>query len=132
MNYALVYNVKDGFHVKNYTDSYEFIRTEVDGWIEHINLPVFDERHIDVWLNEEGKILGLEPTIALFNKKDLVDVVVGTIVFTRYNDDGETLPLSTEDIAYIIHTFDNTKDIEFVYRDVEHKFHTCTLKGFEI
>ena len=102
MNKGLVFDGKN-FDVKTWNDgeSYEFLRNNVDGYIEHLNVPVLDERNIDIWLNEEGKLIGLEPTIVLTNDGRMVDVVVGTVVFTRYDDEGATLSLTDGDVDYI-------------------------------
>jgi len=102
MNKGLVFDGKN-FDVKTWNDgdSYEFLRENVDGYIEHLNVPKLDERKIDIWLNEEGKLIGLEPTIMLSSDGELVDYIVGPVVFTRYSDDGETLSLADGDVDYI-------------------------------
>ena len=102
-NKALVWNgVNLTEHV--YVDSYEFLHSAVDGYIEHIPTEL-EKFNIDVWCNEEGKLRGLEPTLLLTHNGVVYDTVVGNVVFTRFNDEGETLPLTKDDIKRIATVF---------------------------
>ena len=96
---AMVY---DGFSlaVKEVTgDSYDFLRNTVDGYIEHI--PVDSLGSIDMWGNEEAKLIGLSPTIALAYKGKIYDVVCGTVVFMRHDGKGNTIGLKDKDIKFL-------------------------------
>lgn len=97
---ALVYDgtflVEKEFDKKN---SYEFLRNAVGGYIEHI--PMESLGSIDMWCNEEGKLLGLEPTIVLKYEGKEYDFVCGSVVFTRHDGRGGTIGLKKEDIDFI-------------------------------
>lgn len=59
--------------------------------------------NIDLFINEEGKYIeGLKPTGVMMSKGDkIIDILMGPILFTCTDDDGDTLPLNTEQITYL-------------------------------
>ena len=72
----------------------EAMQSVVDGSIEHVGLHGFD-----VWVNEEGKLRGLEGNIYL---EEIDDILCGDILVTKSNDEGETIGLTKKDIDTII------------------------------
>ena len=91
-----------------FEDSYKFLSETVDGYIEHVVVPAFDSRRIDMWCNEEGKFRDdLLPTVVLANNHRQYDFIVGYVAFTRSTPDGETIGLTDDDIKYIKDKFDN-------------------------
>ena len=101
---------------EDFSDSYEMLRKNVNGYIERVSwFPMFEERNIDLWINEEGKLLKLIPTLAIIEKNKLVDILVGNIVFTRH-DEEETTPLKEEDFDYI-KSFIQSYIVSFNYFD---------------
>ena len=85
-----------------FEDSYKFLTDAVDGYIEHVVVPAFDSRRIDMWCNEEGKFRSdLETTLVLAHKHKQYDYICGNIAFTRSTPDGETIGLTDEDIKFI-------------------------------
>lgn len=79
--------------------SYEVIRSAVDGWIEAVDLS--DE--MTMWVNEEGKLIGLirnDMATKMFREVfGNVDVIMGDVIFTGGSDDeGETLGLTDEQL----------------------------------
>ena len=83
-------------------NSYELLRNAVGGWIECANV----EHNIDIWLNEEGKLIGLEPNrlaTALFWDKWGIgtDIIVGNVFLATNDEEGETIGLTKEQIDYI-------------------------------
>lgn len=92
------------FQVKEFNkeNSLKFLQQEVDGNIEKIPyIRVLNEEGINVWGNENGKLLGLEPSICIYHRDELIDVLVGNIVFTKTNENGETIGLTDNDISFI-------------------------------
>lgn len=83
-------------------NSYEMLREAVGGWIECVRI-----RHdIDMWLNEEGKLNGLERNnfaTALFWDAFgfMSDIIVGNVIFTSSNEEGETIGLNLEQVTYL-------------------------------
>lgn len=110
MDKYLVLKANGKFETKTCrNDSYHFLRNVVGGNLEHIDwIPQFGDKGIDIWINEEGKLIGLDPVIALKDTYNFVDVLNGDICFARFNSNGETLPLSDEDIIYIKEQFNQT------------------------
>jgi hypothetical protein len=84
-------------------NSYELLSETVQGYIECVSLPSLG---VDMWINEEGKILQLPQNPkgnALWVKEyGLTDYIAGNIVFTRVNDEGETIGLTDEQIEALI------------------------------
>lgn len=103
---GMVYNPATGLKVVEYTDSYKFISDSVGGYIERIPVTMFDEEHIDMWCNENGKLIPLDPSVALYYKNKLYDIVMGNVVFTRSNKSGSTLTLTDNNIAKIKNEFE--------------------------
>lgn len=53
-------------------------------------------RAVDVWFNEEGKLIELEPNLNLVHRGERFDVLVGPAFFTSHNKEGDTLSLPEE------------------------------------
>lgn len=93
-----------------YDDSYSMLRENVGGILQVVsNIPCFQERNIDLWIHEEGKLLDFLPTIALMSKNQIVDVINGKIVFAKADAEGETIPLNDSDIDFIKSVLQNFK-----------------------
>lgn len=89
-------------------DSYDFISDSVGGYIESIPLSQFNSKGIDVWCNENGKYEGLVTSMLLSHDGKIYDNVVGDVVFTRCNEEGETISLTDDDIKFIKEVFDKS------------------------
>jgi len=82
------------------SDELEALQSAVGGWIEAVDLA----EDLTMWVNEEGKINGLELNsiaTALFDKyfENNFDVIVGDIVLTGGTDSkGNTVGLSPEQL----------------------------------
>ena len=97
-------------------DSYKFLSKCVSGYIERIENACLEKRGIDAWCNEEGKFNSeLEPTLGLSSNGSIYDVVVGNVVFTRFNDEGETISLTNDDIKYVKHLLNNENSTFCIY-----------------
>jgi hypothetical protein len=82
---------------------YETLSTAVNGMIELVSI----NEDIDMWLNEEGKYIGLEPNIIatiIWNKVfPNFDIVMGDVIITGGSDDeGNTIGLSDESIQDVM------------------------------
>lgn len=71
-------------------------QTLVDGYIETIR-PIQQNSNIVAVLNDSGKINNLEPNFISNNS----DIVVGNVVFTKSDDEGEFVSLTNKDLKYI-------------------------------
>lgn len=83
---------------------YDTISTAVNGMIEVVSL----NQDIDMWVNEEGKLIGLEPnTIATLIWNEVFpnkDVIMGNVLITGGADNaGNTTGLTEESINDIMH-----------------------------
>jgi hypothetical protein len=90
------------------------MQSEVNGLIEMIDI----DDHICIVCNEEGKILDLELNRVVGN-----DIIAGNFFVVRFNDDGDTISLSKEEIKKYSDQY-NQKSIE----ELENKL---VYMGFE-
>jgi hypothetical protein len=83
-------------------DSYEFLRSSVEGWIECVHLASIG---VDMWLNEEGKIYNLPTnefgTVLFFREFNFLDRICGNIVITSSNKNGDTVGLTAKQIEQL-------------------------------
>lgn len=84
-----------------FSDKLEDLQSLVDGHIEHLTFEGLNDHYIDCWINEEGKLKGMKPSLAYTHAGQIVDIVVGPLVFTRYDDFGETYGLTDLDLNTI-------------------------------
>lgn len=80
-------------------DSYTPLRDAVGGLIQAVDL----NHDLTMWCNEEGKLMGLTPSMmgTLMWEKTfgMTDIIVGDVVFTGGTDDeGETLGLDPKQL----------------------------------
>lgn len=85
-------------------DSYQLLRDAVEGYIECVHLSSLG---VDMWLNEEGKLIGLEPnalaTYLFLREFNTLDVIMGNVIFTGGADEeGETLGLTEEQLQKLL------------------------------
>jgi hypothetical protein len=83
--------------------SYDTLYEGVNGLVELVSL----NRDVDMWVNEEGKVNGLEPNLLatlIWNKIfPNPDVIMGNVVITGgVDEEGNTLGLSEESIQDIM------------------------------
>lgn len=78
----------------------EYMQKQVKGWIEIPYLSdALNARRIDIVINEEGKLEGMEPNMLLLGDGfDVIDVIVGDILFVAHDGEGGTIGLSDEQI----------------------------------
>jgi|LakMenE01Jun11ns_1017448.scaffolds.fasta_scaffold9388050_2 hypothetical protein len=80
-------------------DGYTPLRDAVGGLIQAVDL----SPNMTMWCNEEGKLMGLTPSIIgtyMWEKTfGMTDIIVGNVVFTGGTDeDGETLGLEPKQL----------------------------------
>ena len=107
MNKAMIYDGRKLKVAEYDTDSYEFVKRNVGGYLEHVPLRELDSRNIDMWIDEEGKLKNKSTTIMLTSQNKIYDYIVGTVVFTKVDDEGNTISLTDEDVEFIKYKFDN-------------------------
>ena len=90
--------------------SYNVISTAVGGLIECVTL--HDKEGVDMWVNERGKVEGLDQnpiaTALWVDMYDLTDVIVGDVIVTGGSDEeGFTLGLTDEQVKVFM-AYDRT------------------------
>ena len=73
-----------------FEEGYKTLQELVGGYIE---MPYFYD-DVDVVINEEGKLIGLEPNLPVYYNGDLIDVIYGTAIIISHNDEGDTVSLT--------------------------------------
>lgn len=89
--------------VPDFEHSLENMQNVVGGNLEALDLS-YDEqtgRRITLWLNEEGKLIGLPVNFALLHQGQLIDIVMGDCIITAVDEDGRTVSLSESEIQFI-------------------------------
>lgn len=87
---------------------YEILSDTVGGYIEHITYDKdFANRRIDMWIDEEGKLKGLNPCVAIVDENNvMMDIIVGNVIFTTCDLEGDSFGLTDEEIGFIKTKFD--------------------------
>ena len=76
------------------TGDLESMQEIVGGYIELVRLPGLEEHGIDLYVNEEGKLNGLQANFLIYEGRDLV---VGTVFFVGADEEtGETVSLTAK------------------------------------
>ena len=82
----------------------EALQGIVGGYIE---IPFISERFanetIDIVINEEGKLINLEPQIAVLQRgtNRILDLIVGNCIFASHDEEGEMIGLTDEQIEIV-------------------------------
>lgn len=87
--------------LKEIDNDHTALRDEVGGYLEVVRLP----HDIVMWVNEEGKMYGLQPNFNMVRNGAVIDVVVGNAVFTSTDGDGETTSLTAEQQEHVLNFF---------------------------
>ena len=75
----------------------EYLQSKVGGYIELVSwYNQLSDLNIDMWINEEGKFIqGLLPTFMVVDSKDEIkDIIMGDVVFTSSDNEGNTIGLN--------------------------------------
>lgn len=80
---------------KTIPNTLEAYQKEVEGYIECVCF-----RGYTMVCNEEGKITGLEPNFGFGD-----DVIMGNVIFTRSNSEGEFVSLNEQDVKKVFALF---------------------------
>lgn len=88
--------------IEKWEHSLENVQQFVGGYIEAIRV----NESITMWLNEEGKMQGLEPNFVLVNKDVTVaDTVVGNVLIAGTDSEGNDVSLTDEEITLLQEKF---------------------------
>lgn len=100
--YTGIEGVRHQLTVVPFNSELKYLQSLVGGMLEHFNIDAeLYDLHIDMWIDEQGKLKGLKPTIALMNDGQLVDVIVGNCVFSKFNAEGDTLGLEEYEVGIV-------------------------------
>lgn len=73
-------------------------------YVEHMQVKTANGDHFDLWLNETGKLENMRPCVPLVFGDQVYDVIAGNTLVTRYNQEGDIIALTDEDInAFLDH-----------------------------
>lgn len=85
-------------------------RELVGGYLELLRV----DDDIDLWLNEEGKLMELNGNFNLVVQgKRVIDVVVGDVFFASHDNEGNTTSLNDEQIERIHARFINRRNMKW-------------------
>lgn len=94
---------------ESFEHSLENMQKAVGGYIEAVRI----SDDIVMWVNEEGKLNDLTPNFNLNGVGDLLlDVVVGDVVITGTNEEGDTTSLTHDNIEELKKRFTNRRNFK--------------------
>lgn len=69
----------------------------------------FYEHEIDIIINEEGKLIGLKPEIAVLKESttETLDIIMGNCIFASHDNEGNTIGLTEKQIEIVTEELDN-------------------------
>ena len=71
----------------------------VGGYVQMLPVEGID---VDLWCNEEGKLEGREPNIAIAGPEGVFDIVVGTAFFAEGDDEGDEVGLGDDKVEMLL------------------------------
>lgn len=91
----------------------------VNGTIEHLNpnllVPdMFNDFNIDWWCNDEGKLERFYPNIPIYYNHELVDIIVGNVLVTWSDNEGETWGLNKAQLIHVL------KRLKWLFEEYTH------------
>lgn len=88
--------------LEKFPASLESMQAVVGGYLDALRV----SHSITIWLNEEGKINGLAPNFYLLDQEGKpYDTVVGDVLITGTDEEGETVGLTDEEFEEISNRF---------------------------
>lgn len=116
--------------IEPFKEDLQSLQKQVGGYIEHFDISKeLYTHHIDMWIDEEGKFKDKKPTFILCDSDgEMVDIIVGNCVFTRFTSSGNTLGLRQKDIE-IVGNWLNTLPL-VQYEGPDGKGYAYQVKGY--
>ena len=100
--FAFVVNEDLSYEVSTYTNITRTNELLGCSLIDHIDfIDTIFEKGIDIWIDDEGKLNGSQPTLAFLENGNVVDAVHGKLCFLRFDDEGNTFGLTNSDIEFL-------------------------------
>lgn len=114
---ALVYRTDESgikASVETFED-YRDMQNFVNGYIERVVIPFrIGDTDYDVYVNEEGLFTETLPSMVLFYKGKIHNVIKGNFFISKADEDGESVSLSENEIKEIREYIDkNTRDFRY-------------------
>lgn len=121
MSYFVRYSNKRFDRIPFYEgmDEMQALEEAVKGGVKHIRIPALDEWNIELWVNENGKLLGFPYIGTTINSDGNEEEVYGSIVFTGYDEEGNIIPIASSYLEstiipyYLTHCFEDLKNIYY-------------------
>ena len=105
MNKVLIRRQNEDFKLVQVEElSLEYMQQVVGGFIERVGFnDCLNRLNIDMWINEEGKLIDeLKPTFVIMGNKDnIIDLIMGDVLFTATDGEGNTIGLNDIQIQSI-------------------------------
>ena len=92
----------------------EPLQEAVGGLIDCVRIA----RNIDLWCNDEGKLLELKPTILMTHGDKIIDVIAGECLICAHDAEGNSIPLNDEEIKAIEQCLDVLEGYDANYNPI--------------
>jgi len=96
---AIVQNPGESPKTVELSETLKDLQGLVGGYVTTFYVPEFEEAGITAWANDEGLLIGQQPNLFVYGQP-----IVGPVVFTGHNDEGETVGLTGPQEA-LVRTF---------------------------
>ncbi|MDO4500868.1 MAG: DUF3846 domain-containing protein [Erysipelotrichaceae bacterium] len=103
---AVQVNVNERPKVISIEDDLDEYQRIVGGFIDFIQID--DDEDVNVIINDEGKLMGLDINKLIYHNNDLIDVLVGNLLVVGVDNlTGNVVDLPKEKIDYYMNYFDS-------------------------
>lgn len=98
--------------IKDIGDKLKDLQREVGGSIQIVYASEeMNNMNIDLFVNEEGKLIGLPVSGYITSNNEILDLLVGNLLFTGHDDEGNTISLTDEQVEYVENLCKDSDDI---------------------
>lgn len=104
---VVIKNVNEAHKIVDINNDLHTLQNIVEGYIEIPYIPSISEMGISMIINDEGKLNGSEPNIALIQGSTVADLVFGNVIFAG-TDESDLTDLNEEQIEFLNKTLNLT------------------------
>lgn len=128
--------LKHELEFAEFKDDLHYLQKLVGGHLEHyIISEELQRQRIDMWIDEEGKLKNptAPVTFALFDRDGeyLIDYIIGNCVFSKFDDEGNTLGLTVPETKRIYDWLTRLEIVRMKDTHTGNEYLAYKVDGFE-
>lgn len=84
-------------------ETYDLIKSVIEGCFDVVRVGVLEENNIDIFVDDEGKLLELDPNILILDRdtEEMVDYIAGDVIFLSYDNEGNSIGLTEKQLEIL-------------------------------